>query len=306
MKKITLTISTFLLSVVFISAAPAKAAAPAPAMPATEAPAAESNIKKSAFRIQLGVVTGVQAGPIGSNGLIQKDVTSMTNAVSAANAAAASGQTPAAVTNMSAVTYAVPVGLSLQSVFFDFFRVRLQATYDFAIPTTNEYTDKSSGVSKTFKSDLRVSQLQVPLLFMFDIPVGKENNIYLGGGPTLYYGMIQKTISEYDDSTKITKNDTDIIQGFAYGPTFIIGIQRRITPLVSVSADFLYQMGARGGFLDKHGNDETNNNPSGFSDLNNNSGSEKRADGSFNSGTPQIMNYEGVRFLVSVNFHLDV
>jgi hypothetical protein len=269
----------------------------------------EPQVKKSKFRLQLGFVTGVQAGPIGSNSLIQKDVDSMTNAVNTANLSAPNSSPVAAVQNMSAVTYAVPLGLSVQTVFFDFFRIRLNATYDIAIPTVNEYTDKSSGATKTFRSDIRVSQIQAPLLFMFDIPVGEANNIYLGGGPTLYWGTIQKTVSVADSSTGITQNDTDKIQGFAYGPTFIIGIQRRITPLISVSADILYQMGARGGFTDKHGNDETNNNPTGsggFSDLTGNGGSEKRADGSFNDGSPKIMSYEGVRFLASVNIHLDI
>ena len=174
-------------------------------------------------------------------------------------------------------------------------------------PKARTTTDTSSGATKTFRSDIRVSQLQVPLLFMFDIPVGRENNIYLGGGPTLYWGTIEKTINETNKTTGVSLNDTDKIQGFAYGPTFIIGIQRRLTPYVSVSADFLYQMGARGGFQDKHQNDSSNNNPTGFSDLNGNSGSEKNAtDGSFNTGTPKIMNYEGVRFLLSLNLHLDL
>ncbi|MBX3723673.1 MAG: hypothetical protein KF713_17640 [Turneriella sp.] len=291
------------------SAKPAPAIAPAPAavVPPVDDKDKNKIPKKSAFRLQIGFVTGVQAGPIGSNSLIQKDVDSMTSAVNAANLSAASGSPPAAVTNMSAVTYAVPLGISLQTVLFDFFRIRLQATYDIPIPTTNEYTDTSSGATKTFRSDIRVSQLQVPLLFMFDIPVGRENNIYLGGGPTLYWGTIEKTINETNKTTGVSLSDTDKIQGFAYGPTFIIGIQRRLTPYVSVSADFLYQMGARGGFQDKHQNDSSNNNPTGFSDLNGNSGSEKNAtDGSFNTGTPKIMNYEGVRFLLSLNLHLDL
>lgn len=313
MKKIYLS----LLLAAFASASlfAAKAPAPAPKTAEAAAPAAidekdkEKNKipKKSAFRIQIGFVTGVQAGPIGSNSLIQKDVDSMTSAVNAANLSAGSGSPPAAVTNMSAVTYAVPLGLSLQTVLFDFFRIRLQATYDIPIPTSNEYTDTSSGATKTFKSDIRVSQLQVPLLFMFDIPVGRENNIYLGGGPTLYWGTIEKTINETNKTTGVTLSDTDRIQGFAYGPTFIIGIQRRLSPYVSLSADFLYQMGARGGFQDKHQNNSTGNNPTGFSDLNGNSGDEKNTtDGSFNTGTPKIMNYEGVRFLVSLNLHLDL
>lgn len=290
-------------------AAAAPAAAEVAAAPVVDEKDKDKNKipKKSAFRLQIGFVTGVQAGPIGSNGLIQKDVDSMTSAVNAANLSAASGSPPAAVTNMSAVTYAVPLGVSLQTVLFDFFRIRLQATYDIPIPTTNEYTDTSSGATKTFRSDIRVSQLQVPLLFMFDIPVGRENNIYLGGGPTLYWGTIEKTINETNKTTGTSLNDTDKIQGFAYGPTFIIGIQRRLTPYVSVSADFLYQMGARGGFQDKYQNDSSSNNPTGFSDLNGNSGSEKNAtDGSFNTGTPKIMNYEGVRFLLSLNLHLDI
>jgi hypothetical protein len=266
----------------------------------------EPQVKKSKFRLQLGFVTGIQAGPIASNTLIQSDVNTMTNAVNTANLSASNSSPVAAVQTMSAVTYAVPLGLSIQTVFFDFFRIRLNATYDIAIPTVNEYTDKSSGATKTFRSDIRVSQLQVPLLFMFDIPVGDANNIYLGGGPTLYYGSIQKTVSESNATTGATLNDTDKIQGFAYGPSFIIGIQRRITPLISVSADILYQMGARGGFTDQHGNDDTNNNPTGFSDLTGNSGTEKRADGSFNSGSPKIMSYEGVRFLASINMHLDI
>lgn len=306
MKKLHLLLTLGLLPSLALHSAKPTPAAPAVAVPVADQSQSESKIKKSAFRIQLGFVTGIQAGPIGSNALIQKDVDSMTSAVNTANLSAASGSPPAAVQNMSAVTYAIPVGLSLQTVFYDFFRVRLNATYDVAIPTINEYTDKSSGATKTFRSDIRVSQVQVPLLFMFDIPVGPENTIYLGGGPTLYWGNIQKTISETNATTGVTLNDTDLIQGFAYGPTFIIGVQRRLSPLVSVSADLLYQSGARGGFTDKHGNDETNNNPTGFGDLSNNAGTEKRADGSFNDGTPKIMNYEGVRFLFSVNLHLDI
>ncbi|MBL8034141.1 MAG: hypothetical protein JNJ69_10590 [Leptospiraceae bacterium] len=311
MKTIYLTLLVVLftgstLSAAKAKAAPAAAQAAAPVAPAAEEKEKEKIPKKSAFRLQIGFVTGVQAGPIGSNSLIQKDVDSMTSAVNAANLAAPSGSPPAAVTNMSAVTYAVPLGLSLQTVLFDFFRIRVHATYDIPIPTVNEYTDTSSGATKTFRSDIRVSQLQVPLLFMFDIPVGRENNIYLGGGPTLYWGTIEKTISETNKNTGVSLNDTDRLQGFAYGPTFIIGIQRRLSPAVSLSADFLYQMGARGGFKDKHENDASNNNPTGFSDLNGNSGSEKNAsDGKFNDGTPKIMNYEGVRFLLSLNLHLD-
>lgn len=296
MKKIYLLLLVTTYASASLFAARAKAAPAAPAIAEAPAPVLDEKDKdknkipkKSAFRLQIGFVTGVQAGPIGSNSLIQKDVDSMTSAVNAANLSAGSGSPPAAVTNMSAVTYAVPLGVSLQTVLFDFFRIRLQATYDIPIPTTNEYTDTSSGATKTFRSDIRVSQLQVPLLFMFDIPVGRENNIYLGGGPTLYWGTIEKTINETNQTNGTSLNDTDRIQGFSYGPTFIIGIQRRLTPYVSLSADFLYQMGARGGFQDKHQNNSTGNNPTGFSDLNGNSGDEKNAtDGSFNTGTPKI------------------
>lgn len=229
----------------------------------------------------------------------------MTVAMNAANAGSLSSP-PAAATTTSAVTYAVPLGLSIQTVLFDFFRIRLQATYDIAIPTANEYVNKASGFARTYRSDIRVSQLQVPLLFMFDIPVGRENNIYLGGGPTLYWGTIEKTVTDFNPNTNITQRDTDKIQGFAFGPTFIIGIQRRVTPLISVSADFLYQSGAQGGFQDKTQNDATNNTPGSFGDLTGNSGDEKNGDGSFNKGSPQIMNYEGMRFLVSVNLHFDL
>lgn len=291
------------------------APAPAPAAVAEEtaaAPAATgSKIKDSKFRIQIGLMSGLQTNPIQSNQYIQADVTAMNTSVNSINQGASATSPQASINNQSAVVYAVPVGFSLQTVFFDFIRIRTHVTYDFPITMTNQYTDKSSGRDISYTSDLRVTQIQAPLLFMFDIPVSKENTIYIGGGPTLYWGRIEKSIREEGAASGAAaaygKSDLDRIEGLAYGPTFIIGIQRRMGTLVSLHADILFQSGARGGFTDKLQNGTSDNNPGGFSDLTGNSGSEKFAsDGSFNSGSPKIMNFEGIRFLFGLNIHLDL
>lgn len=291
--------------------APAPAAAAATAEESTTPAATGSKIKDSKFRIQIGVMTGLQTNPIQSNQYIQGDVTAMNTSVNSINQGASATSPQASINNQSAVVYAVPVGLSLQTVFFDFIRIRTHVTYDFPITMTNQYTDKSSGRDISYTSDLRVTQIQAPLLFMFDIPISKENTIYIGGGPTLYWGRIEKSIREEGAASGTAaaygKSDLDRIEGLAYGPTFIIGVQRRIGTLFSLHADILYQSGARGGFVDKLQNGTTDNNPGGFSDLSGNSGSEKFAsDGSFNAGSPKIMNFEGIRFLFGLNIHIDL
>lgn len=286
------------------------AAAPAAAEEALKNEKSESKIKDSKFRFQIGLMTGVQTNPIQSNQYVQDDVTTMNTTVNAINATSASPQ--AQIQTQSAVVYAVPVGLSIQTVFFDFLRIRLHGTYDFPLTISNQYTDKSAGFEKIYTSDLRVTQIQAPLLFMFDIPISKENTLYIGGGPTIYWGRIEKSVNEAGAATgttaAYTKNDIDRIEGLAYGPTFIIGMQRRIGSLFSVHVDLLYQSGARGGFVDKLQNGgltSSTDKPGGFSDLNNNPGDEKKTDGSYNQGSPKIMNFEGIRLLFGLNMHVD-
>jgi hypothetical protein len=270
----------------------------------------ESKIKDSKFRFQIGLMTGVQTNPIQSNQYVQDDVTTMNTTVNAINSTSSSPQ--AQIQTQSAVVYAVPVGLSIQTVFFDFLRVRLHGTYDFPITMTNQYSDKSGGLEKVYTSELRVTQIQAPLLFMFDIPISKENTLYIGGGPTIYWGRIEKSVSEAGAASSTTaaytKSDLDRIEGLAYGPTFIIGMQRRIGTLFSVHVDLLYQSGARGGFVDKLQNiglSSSTDKPGGFSDLSNNPGDEKKTDGSYNQGSPKIMNFEGIRLLFGLNMHVD-
>ncbi len=255
-------------------------------------------------------MTGVQTNPIQSNQYVQDDVTTMNTTVNAINSTSSSPQ--AQIQAQSAVVYAVPAGLSIQTVFFDFLRIRIHGTYDFPIAISNQYNDKSAGFEKIYTSDLRVTQVQVPLLFMFDIPISKENTLYIGGGPTLYWGRIEKSVNEAGAASSTTaaytKNDVDRIEGLAYGPTFIIGMQRRIGSRFSVHVDLLYQSGARGGFVDKLQNtglSSSTDKPGGFSDLSNNPGDEKKTDGSYNQGAPKIMNFEGIRLLFGLNLHVD-
>lgn len=289
--------------------APQPAVAAKPAAPATTSESSDeplvSKVKDSKFRLQIGLMTGLQSNPIQSNSIVQGDVSTMTTSVNAINQGAASSSPQATINNQSAVVFAVPAGFSLQAIFFDFIRIRTHVTYDAPITYLNQFSDKSSGVEKKYSSEVRVSQIQAPLLFMFDIPISKENTLYIGGGPTLYWGRIEKGIRE--DSSLGGKSDLDRYEGFAYGPTFIIGVQRRMGSMFSLHADILYQSGAKGGFVDKLQNGTTDNTPGGFSDLSGNSGSEKfTSDGSFNSGAPKIMNFEGIRFLVGLNIHLDL
>ncbi len=266
--------------------------------------------KSSAFRIQIGVTTGVQTNPIGTDAIIQDDVTKMSGAVNAANAALSSSSADpvATVDNVAATIYAIPVGFNVQTVILDFLRIRLGATYDIPLTTVNQYTDKSSGATDIRKSEITVTQIQVPLLFMFDVPLGDANTIYFGGGPTAYWGSINKKVTHQVGATGVTNVDEDKIEGLAFGPSFIIGIQRRFGSMLSISGDILFQSGARGGFRDKTQNAESNNDISAgtFGDLNGNSGVEKLANGKFNPGSSRIMNYDGIRLLVSANFHLDL
>jgi len=292
-----------------------KVAAPAPVIAAPAAPTdssdADSKIKKSAFRIQIGLLTGVQTNPIQSNAYLQNDVTTMNTSVNAINQSATTTAPLASISNQAAVQYAVPAGISIQTIFFDFLRVRIHGTYDAPITLANQYSSTASGRSVAYSSELRVTQIQVPVLFMFDIPISKENTIYLGGGPTVYWGRIEKGISETGAASgtaaAYSKTDLDRIEGLAYGPTFIIGIQRRMGTLFSLNADLLFQSGARGGFVDKLQNSTSANDPGGFSDLSGNSAAEKyTTNGAFNDGSPRIMNFEGIRFLVGLNIHLDL
>lgn len=267
----------------------------------------QPEIKKSSFRLhrlQVGLALGAQINPINSSDILTQDVKAMTKAVAQANQNSLSTNPPAAVSKLDSNIFAVPVGLILQAIFFDFLRIRSGLTYDFSTAAINEYTDKSSEESITYSSKLKVNQVQFPLLVMFDIPVSDQNTIYLGVGVTTFFSSIEKTITETrTDSTRV---DTDRISGLTFGPTFIIGVQRRIMSLISISADLIFQQGSKGGFVDEAHNLSTNNNPEGFSDLTNNKDTELYNNGSFNTGTPQIMNYEGLRFLVSVNFHLNL
>ena len=268
----------------------------------------QPEIKKSSFRLlhrlQVGLALGAQYNPINSSDILTQDVKAMTKAVAQANQNSLNTNPPAVVSKLDSNIFAVPVGLILQAIFFDFLRIRSGLTYDFSTAAINEYTDKSSEANITYSSELKVNQVQFPLLVMFDIPVSDKNTIYLGMGVTTFFSTIEKTITETrTDSTRV---DTDRISGLAFGPTFIIGVQRRIMPLISISADLIFQQGSKGGFVDEAHNLSTNNNPEGFSDLTNNKDAELYNNGSFNTGTPQIMNYEGLRFLVLVNFHLNL
>ena len=265
----------------------------------------QPEIKKSSFilhKLQVGLTLGVQISPINSGKILAQDVKAMTKAVAQANQNSSSTNLPAVVNKLDPNIFAIPVGLTWQTIFFDFLRVRLGFTYDFSTTAMNEYTDKSSEANITYRSELKVNQVQFPLLVMLDIPVSDQNTIYLGMGVTTFFSTIEKTITETrTDSTHV---DTDRINGLAFGPTFIIGVQRRIMSLISISADLIFQQGSKGGFIDKVQNSSTNNNPEGFSDLTENKDAEIYNNGRFNTGTPQIMNYEDLRFLVSVNFHL--
>ena len=267
----------------------------------------QPEIKKSSSildRLQVGLTLGAQINPINSGDILTQDVKAMTKAVAQANQNSSSTNPPATVSKLDLNIFAAPVGLTWQTIFFDFLRVRLGLTYDLSTTAINEYTDKSSEANITYSSELKVNQVQFPLLVMFDIPVSDKNTIYLGLGVTTFFSTIEKTITETrTDSTRV---DTDRISGLAFGPTFIIGVQRRIMSLISISADLIFQQGAKGGFVDELQNSSTNNNPEGFSDLTNNKDAELYNNGSLNTGTPQIMNYEGLRFLVSVNFHLNL
>ena len=267
----------------------------------------QPEIKKSSFRLhrlQVGLTIGAQINPIDSGEILAQDIKTMTKAVAQANQNSSSTNLPATVSKLDPNIFAAPVGLILQAIFFDFLRVRSGLTYDFSTTAINEYTDKSSEANITYSSELKVNQVQFPLLVMFDIPVSDKNTIYLGMGVTTFFSTIEKTITETQtDSMRV---DTDRISGLAFGPTFIIGVQRRIMPLISISADLIFQQASKGGFVDEAHNSSTNNNPEGFSDLTNNKGAELHNNGSFNTGTPQIMNYEGLRFLILVNFHLNV
>ena len=268
----------------------------------------QPEIKKSSFRLhtlQVGLALGAQVNPINSSDILTQDVKTMTKAVAQANQNSSSTNPPATVNKLDSNIFAVPVGLTWQTVFFDFLRVRLGFTYDFSTAAINEYTDKSSETNITYSSKLKVNQVQFPLLVMFDVPVSDKNTIYLGMGVTTFFGTIEKTITETrTDSTHVV--DTDRISGLAFGPTFIIGVQRRIMPLISISADLIFQQGSKGGLVDKAKNSPINNNPEGFSDLTNNKDAELYNNGRLNTGTQQIMNYEGLRFLVLVNFHLNL
>lgn len=265
----------------------------------------QPEIKKSPFilhKLQVGLTVGAQINPINSGEILAQDVKTMTKAVAQANQNSSS-TTPATVSKLDSNIFAAPVGLTWQTIFFDFLRVRLGLTYDLSTTATNEYTDKSSEANITYNSELKVNQVQFPLLVMFDIPVSDKNTIYLGMGVTTFFSTIEKTITETrTDSRRV---DTDRISGLAFGPTFIIGVQRKIMSLISISADLIFQQGSKGGFVDEVQNSSTNNNPEGFSDLTENKDAELYNNGRFNTGAPQIMNYEGLRFLVSVNFHLN-
>ena len=267
----------------------------------------QPEIKKSSSildRLQVGLTVGAQINPINSGDILTQDVKAMTKAVAQANQNSSSTNPPATVSRLDSNIFAAPVGLTWQTIFFDFLRVRLGLTYDLSTTATNEYTDKSSEANIIYRSELKVNQMQFPLLVMFDIPVSNKNTIYLGLGVTTFFSTIEKTITETrTDSMHV---DTDRISGLAFGPTFIIGVQRKIMSLISISADLIFQQGAKGGFVDEVQNASTNNNPEGFSDLTNNKDAELYNNGNFNTGTPQIMNYEGLRFLVSVNFHLNL
>lgn len=292
MFKTTLLILTFLPSVMFAQ---------------TDAKGDEEiQVKDSSFRFQAGLTLGVQANPISTDAIIQRDVQAMTTTVINTNKVSTSSTDPATVKQTSSAVYGIPVGLTVQTIFFDFMRLRFTGTYDFSVPAINQYSDKSSGREIVYTSEISVRQLQFPLLAMFDVPISDANTIYLGGGVTTFYGEVTKKITEERLGTNpATLVDEDRIAGWAFGPTFIIGIQRRFTENISISGDLLFQSGTRGGFVDKTRNAATDNNPSGFDDLSGVKGDEKRADGSFNDGTPRIMNYEGIRFLISANMHLD-
>lgn len=266
----------------------------------------QPEIKKPSFildRLQIGFTIGAQINPINSGDILTQDVKTMTEAVAQANQNSSSTNPPATVSKLDSSIFAAPVGLTWQTIFFDFLRVRLGLTYDLSTTAINQYTDKSSEATITYSSELKMNQVQFPLLVMFDIPVSDKNTIYLGLGVTTFFSTIEKTITEA--RTDLTLVDTDKISGLAFGPTFIIGVQRKIMSLISISADLIFQQGAKGGFVDELQNSSTNNNPEGFSDLTNNKDAELYNNGNFNTGTPQVMNYEGLRFLVSVNFHLN-
>lgn len=257
---------------------------------------------RHAFRIQIGLLTGFQINPMESRDLIRADVRSMTLAVNALNQSSGNPNIvkPAQVESIASELYSVPIGLSFETMFFDFLRVRLMATYDFAIPRENSFYDLSSGDKIVYASEIKVRQIQVPLLFMLNVPMG-INTLYMGAGPILYYGWLTKTVTEKNHGTNTTKVDVDEYKGIALGIAYMIGIQRSIDERLSFSANLMFQSGARAGFVDQTQNQSSNNSPGSFADLSGDSGSETYSDGSFSPGAPRILGFEGLRYIASVN-----
>ena len=251
------------------------------------------------FRIQIGLFTGFQINPMETRDLVRSDVKAMTLAVNALNLSSTSQSLvkPAQVESISSELYAIPFGISFETMFFDFLRVRLMASYDLPIPRENSFYDLSIGDKILYTSEIQVRQIQVPLLFMLNVPMG-INSLY-GRRPHLFYGWLTKTVTEKNYGTNIAKTDVDEYRGIALGIAYMIGIQRSIGDL-SFSANLMFQSGARAGFVDTVQNG-SNNNPGGFGDLSGDAGSEVYADGSFNPGAPRILGFEGLRYIASVN-----
>lgn len=254
------------------------------------------------FRIQIGLFTGFQINPMETRDLVRADVKAMTLAVNALNLSSSSQNLvkPAQVESISSELYAIPFGISFETMFFDFLRVRLMASYDLPIPRENAFYDLSSGDKILYTSEIQVRQIQVPLLFMLNVPMG-INTLYMGAGPIFYYGWLTKTVTEKNYGTNVVKTDVDEYKGIALGIAYMIGIQRSIDERLSFSANLMFQSGARAGFVDTVQNQSSNNNPGSFGDLSGDAGSETYSDGSFNPGAPRILGFEGLRYIASVN-----
>lgn len=257
---------------------------------------------RHSFRIQVGFLTGFQVNPMETRDIIRSDVRAMTLAVNAINLSSSNQNLvrPAQVEEISSELYAIPVGLSFETMFFDFLRIRLMGTYDFAIPRANSFYDLSSGDRIQYTSEIKVQQMQFPLLFMLNVPMG-INTLYMGVGPIVYYGWLTKTITEKNETTNTIKTDVDEYKGIGAGICYMIGIQRSINETLSFSANILFQTGARAGYVDQTQNSSTANNPGSFADLSGDSGAEAYQDGSFNPGAPRILGFEGIRYIASVN-----